>query len=247
MINRQAEIRKPESDCCVFGEACAIFPICDTICKEKGFKPYGIIKSSRNVISLLNSFQGALVVRKGMALSLADSINGKPCVFTVFGVGAALGLDPEFPSVDNGRLLTVVDTEFCFLPTTSLNRVIHDDPRLLRGILDTIVANSHQLAKYVWVLHGACAYDRVQRFFSLYSDLNREDTAKDITVPLSHENLALIIEAERATVSRTLGELVGLGLVELRTRSIIVKREFWTSSQYLPENQLGNLRSDPRY
>lgn len=237
MSKRRIQIIKPDGVACALGKSCDFYHTCKTATSAENSesKPYRIIKVPRNKVVLRNVFDGTLVVRKGVLLDFAYTLRGNPYIFAIFGKGSVLGADASFASLVNDSLLPIEDVEFCLVTFKMLELALSSNESLLKEIVTVGNMSINAFGKYSWMLQGKSVADRILRFFSLYVLLDTH-TQGDIAITVSQENLALIIGSERTTVTKILKRFAKSGIVELKPRSIVVKREYWSSKLCRPEN-----------
>ncbi len=235
---------RPTQTRCAFGGKCVLRGICGAVQSEESPRPYRMVSAPRNMVFTRDDLGGILVIRSGWVVSLSYAQTGSPFVHVLLNRGMTLGeaaLYSEKTLSDN--LMAITDAEFCYLPNNLLHRAIETDVSLCREILAAASDNERAFAQSVWVLQGARVINKVKRLFSLYRVWSEQGEG-DMVLPISHETLALIINAERASVTRALAKLEEQGLLVLKPRSITVRQQYWRSAQCATEDYWDSARFD---
>jgi hypothetical protein len=118
-------------------------------------------------------------------------------------------------------------------------------------------SNGHALVRQVWIKKPRKTRDRVLRAIVILNEMHGRDCSK-VPLTVTHEELALIVDADRASVSACLKRLEGEGLIKLGYRKIwlsaalasehlevMVSREFEDSFIYPRFSDL-SVRDDQR-
>jgi CRP-like cAMP-binding protein len=171
---------------------------------------------------------GIVVIRSGLLISYANTINGASCVFALFSSGVALFGDEAFDLefAVNSRLTTLIDTEVCIIPMAGFKLALRRNPDLMSEVVRAMRNSEFAALKHAWIMQGISVDSRVRRYFSmvLFSCGKGTDFLR---IPLTQESLAMIVRAERATVARVLKTMSEAGLVTRSRRMIVLKTSKW--------------------
>jgi CRP-like cAMP-binding protein len=161
---------------------------------------------------------------------LVPTPKGNQFVFSLVGEGYVIGSELAVVSGDSpGDIFVAVsDAEVCLLSVESVKAALQEDPALLKEITIAVVNNGIAFIQQSWILQGMSTTSRVKRFFSVYLSRFSKENQSEVVVPISHRLLALIINAERASVTRAIKQLHDSGLLIKRSKSIVLKTKLWT-------------------
>jgi CRP-like cAMP-binding protein len=238
METKRVTVLKPAGKACPLGEKCTVYRICSHVCALDASQPYRVIHYLRNSTSMRNERKGLMVLTAGFLASTINTESGFRDVYLVHSPGAVLGevalyQDEEVP--DN--LLAIVDADLCHLPTQLVKEAIAKDGRLFKELIDAAARNEQAFGMQIWILRGNHMQDRRARFFASRRVMGYGKPSGRLSIPISHEILALIINSERASVSRLLKDMEKQGLLDIKSRRIVIKGAYWTSKYNTVDNR----------
>jgi CRP-like cAMP-binding protein len=226
---------------CALHHTCKVAAICSAVCSHGLPQPSNMLVVPRNDIIIRDHLKALLVLRDGLLASCSDSKRGNVFTHVLLEQGSVLGAElvtlPEIVIRENTVALT--DAKLCILPLSQIRRIIDTDVTFYKELLSIAESNIRAIMKQGWVLQGTRVHDRIERMISVLSQHETSilnDLGSTLEIPLSHESIALIVHAERATVSKSLKKMEKDGLIEQKPLSVTVKQAYWESKSISEEN-----------
>ena len=172
--------------------------------------------------------------RKGQEI-YSDAKDGAVCIINSGVVAATFGLNSEeeamqlallgkghaigsvLPFVQYKLIISVqalTDVEVCKISCQGLRHYAKQNQSILYNFMLAANSDVHGLMRQAWIKSPRRIYDRVMRALLVLNELQ----GKDLTV--SHDDMALIIGADRPSVTVALNRLRDEGLVSLEYRRV---------------------------
>lgn len=104
--------------------------------------------------------------------------------------------------------------EVCKISALGLRRYTKQDPSILYSFMLGTGAGFHSMFRHSWIRKPRKIYDRVLRALFVLNELDGQDLA------ICHEDIALIVNADRPSVTHALDMLRNNGMVHLEYRKV---------------------------
>lgn len=212
---------------CRYGLACPITRICLAACASAGRKEPKSVDLQRGVVHSRIDYGGMMVLRKGILASISYTPRGKRFAHLVIGRGMALGEVTVFSAENvNDSLLAFSDVEACIIPTERIRSAVRANPLLLHELLDAAAASERSFGLQAWMLQGPTVRDKIERFFSACAHQGYLQKERGGLIPVSQENIALVINADRVSVSRALKQLEAESLITVKRGGVLLQDSY---------------------
>ncbi len=165
--------------------------------------------------------QHVIVMRSGLFVTMGrcSDMRDTPC--GLLGSGDTAGI-PElytgFDVSDTYYLRALTTGQLCVFPARALRRHLEALPgdEIARIISCALTNTAGSAFALIRVMSRTSLYDRaVSLFVSLRELLRRESSDADSEIGITHDDVAMLINANRSSVSRVLSKMANDGLIEL--------------------------------
>jgi CRP/FNR family transcriptional regulator, cyclic AMP receptor protein len=170
------------------------------------------------------------VIRSGLAVVFYISEKGEEIFYGILSRGqifANSDLFVNYKYVNNTRVIRyalvrgLTDLDTCKINLTLLDQLIKADPELVGVVINTLYNNLTSLVQYVEILNTRPVYERIKKLLSLFLELAGPER-REVTLSLTHDDLAHLVCVDRVTVTRMLRQLEKEGVVRLGNRKLTV-------------------------
>ena len=155
------------------------------------------------------------VVLSGIASEIYYMASGEVIVFFLLGKGYTIGdIDAFFQQKYYCSIEALTPMTACQLNTRDLVQLVDEDTSLLKNVFGAFENNAQAMGLQMWMRNAQRIHERVKRLLSIFVKLSGsewEETRVDVT----HEELATLINTDRASVTRALHRLQKEGFVKL--------------------------------
>jgi CRP-like cAMP-binding protein len=110
----------------------------------------------------------------------------------------------------------------CKLYGAHLVQLVKENSAYLSQVLASIENNDHSLGRQLWIMNAQRVQERLRRALMIMANF-RAYSGEDLILPLTHSDLALLINTDRSTVTRCLKRLEKEDFLQLGYQSITVK------------------------
>jgi CRP-like cAMP-binding protein len=202
--------------CCVSG-SCFLSSCCQTA-EFQNTCPNRFERFRKGQRIHLEAKGGAIcIILSGLGLgSLGLDSEEEAMQLALLGKGHAFGPFSQDLAQDKliSSLQALTDMEVCKIPCQGLGHYTKQHPSILYNFM--LQANSavHMLLRQVWIKSPRRVYDKVLRALLVLNELHGED------LTVSHDDIALIVDADRTSVTRALDRLQDEGMVALKYRRV---------------------------
>ena len=170
--------------------------------------------------------EGFYGIRSGRVKLYRLSSGGRQQVLHFFGAGDVFGEAAVFTgSTFPAFAQALADSRLIYIPKEPFVEALAGDPQLALNMLATI---SRYLRRFVGLVEELALRDVPMRLARYLLDLAGGEASADarepleVRLPVSKTELAAHLGTVSETLSRTLGRLRDLGLVEVRGRTILI-------------------------
>lgn len=218
------------SSCCMKG-------ICSAIVEKFGDSAVKRRDFLRGETFMRSSLDGVAVLLSGLAISYFNDPHGQKEAIVIVDRGDVIGETGALIREEAADyLFFATDAASCFFARGNYCGVLREQPTLLFDVVQAATRNTSNFSFMSWMLQGSSVCERIERFMAYYYVRNSTGFEENFIIPLSHETLSLIVNAERATVSRALERLSKDGMLNLRQNAIIINVGKWTDSISVARN-----------
>ena len=113
------------------------------------------------------------------------------------------------------------NVNICKLNKHHIIQFVEENPTFLFKVISAVENNIQAIGRHIWVMNAQRVQERIMRLLSIFNTLNVSEWGKNM-VNLSHEDLALLINTDRVSVTRVLNKLENEGFVKLGYNQIKV-------------------------
>jgi CRP/FNR family transcriptional regulator, cyclic AMP receptor protein len=170
------------------------------------------------------------VIRSGLAVMFSLSTKGEETFYGILSKGQSFGntdLFVNYKYVNKTRVIryalarALTDLDTCKINLKLLDQLMKANPELYGVIINTIYNNVSSMAQYVEILSTRPVYERIKKMLLLFVELEGPE-GREVTLSLTHDDLAHMVGVDRVTVTRMLRQLEIEGLVRLGNRKLTV-------------------------
>lgn len=218
-------------------------------CKGQESPLYGIRLFPKHGL-LLNTGEYpdvVLVVKSGVMMMFDYMPSGRRSVYGFYGAGRAIQASEILSGLKTTRTIeALTDSAVCMLSRDHVLRLAEDDTLFMRDLNHAISDESIVLLGQLWVMNGAEVHNRVNRFLHLIAVAARDASSEWISVDISHEILALVVNTNRESITRALKRLAADGVVRLGYRTLEIRNplvSFVSDDDAVPDYMIPYLDS----
>lgn len=227
----QSEIQEveqcPTRDICPLGSLCGVsrseygkplFPLIRTV--EKGELVWTTLRFERQVI----------IVRKGVFFTVGTGDREEAIPFAVMGKGNAAGLADAYTPTELSEyyhIRNLIEGEVCMLPAKAVRRKLEELPQATsHQILGcSFVSQSISSFTQTKIVSKKSLYERILTFLLYIQDMTGREEAEHTVLKITHEEIAMLIASDRASVTRVLHKMCGDGILSMGYKSITLHNE----------------------
>jgi len=210
---------------CPIRENCYSSFACTAQYAQRGLAPAGLEDYQKGDMIFYgqDAEQAVLNVRTGIAVVINYQANGEAVIIGLVGQGVMVGemeafFQIKYPYVI--KMLTPVTV--CKYYAVHLVQVVNENPLYLGQVIAAIENNDHALGRQLWVMNAQRVQERLRRQLAILANFQAFAREEVNPLPLTHDDLALLINTDRSTVSRCLKRLEEEGFVKLGYQSVTV-------------------------
>ncbi len=166
--------------------------------------------------------QDVYVLCSGITVVYNYLDGGRESVYTILGKGQVMGAGDLF--VQNKRLFVIqalTDIKVCRINGDSLKLLVVTYPDLFLSLYFADYNNIQAMTQYIEVISAKRVYDRVKNLLALLAGY-QENPEKEVSLALTHNDLARLVCSDRVSVTRILHRLSKEGWVELGNRNFTI-------------------------
>ena len=168
---------------------------------------------------------GAFLVGDGRVRLCSATPEGKQSILAFIEPGEIFG---ELSLVDSGpreeRAETTVGSTIIWIPGEILRAIMDQSPHLILGVTKLIGMRRKRIERRLKSLLFRNNRERLTHLLAELADQYGNATTEgiELTIRLSHQDMASVIGATRETVTTLLGEMQNEGLVRIRRQRLVV-------------------------
>lgn len=207
---------------CPIYQECPLSIACDAL-NTSGYSPIYKIHLDKNTILFRNEIDyGCIyVVVSGIAAVYTHLDAGEMMVFGLVGKGFTLGETEYFTKEKSVySIKTLTPCVFCRLPVEDLDSIIDARPFLMKRFIQASNKCMQMFSRQIWVMNAQLVYDRLKRLLCVLAKLQAKQGENFVRINISHEELALLINTTRVSVTRMLNIMEQEGNVRLKYNEI---------------------------
>jgi CRP/FNR family transcriptional regulator len=163
------------------------------------------------------------IIIEGIGLASYYLESGEAMTIFILGRGQTFGeLYPFIVNRTPASFQALTDTMVCRISSSNLLQMVKKQNLELYNFVKAGGRNYHSFCRQLWIMNAQKVYDRIRRALVVLNNLNgKEEGSRPLII--SHDDLALIINTDRPTVTRTLNRLKDEDLVELGYQRLRLK------------------------
>ena len=234
---------KPNPLKCPLDSKCYFSFACSSICnKKKNYKP-GLLSFKKGdvLFKAMGNEESTFIILSGVASAISHLPSGEVVTICLLGKSYTIGeIEPFFTQKIYYVIQALTPMTVCQIRTHDLVYLVDENPSLLKQVISAVENNSHAFARQLWVMNAQRVHERIKRFLSVFIKMSGNNHAEPL-VCLSHDELAVLINTDRPSVTRALHKLEEEGFVKLGYKKLKV-------IGHLPTEDLDlnlNFRFDP--
>ena len=151
------------------------------------------------------------IIVSGIGISNYYLESGEEITMCLMGKGQTFGEGFPFNGDFSISLHALTDITVCKL---SADYLLNGGSETLNNVILAGLNNYRAFARQVWIMNAQRIYERIKRILIVLTKLNDWENNK-VPLIISHADLALLINTDRPSVTRTLHKLEEEGFVEL--------------------------------
>lgn len=230
---KQGDKRSPGSGGCPAERFCPLRTFCDLYADEASdpLHPSSYVLDKGDIfVSNPSSQNRVYIFKTGAYLSMGELNSGEEVPFAIFGQGITSGLvelyTPQTVS-DTYHMRTLLSGTICSVPASPLKRKLESLPQYFsHRILSSAFTNQSTAAFTLTAIKSqSFLSDRVRGLLLYLRDLSRNEETKATNFEITHEEIAMIVAANRMAITRVLKKLQTEGLVEYSYKSITLTKK----------------------
>lgn len=165
------------------------------------------------------------VFQTGAYMSMGELNSGEEVPFAVYGQGIAVGLTELYtPKTlsDTYHMRSLLPGTICSVPTSTLKEKLEALPQAFsHKILSAAFTNQSTAAFTLSAIRAqSFIYDRVRGVLLYLRDLSHSKGVEVTSFGITHEEIALLVSANRMAVTRVLKRMQEDGLIEYSYKSV---------------------------
>ncbi|NPV78458.1 MAG: Crp/Fnr family transcriptional regulator [Anaerolineae bacterium] len=215
--------KRQDSDCPIRNICYSSFA-CSPDNMLRGLAPAGLeyYKKGEMIFYGEDPEQAVLIMQSGIGVAFNFQTNGEVMIIGIVGPGIMIGevealFHIKYPYVV--KALTSVTV--CKLYGPHLVQLVKENMSCLSQVVAAIENNDHSLGRQLWIMNAQRVQERLRRAIVIMANF-RAFSGEDMTLPLTHDDFALVVNTDRPTVSRCLKRLEDEGFIQLGYQSITV-------------------------
>lgn len=218
-LNKLQGLECPIRDICYSSFACSP----DNA--KRGLSPYSFLNFEKGEMIFYgeNVEQSVLIIQTGLAVAFNFQPNGEIMVIGIIGPGVMIGeMEAIFQVKYPYTIKALSPVTVCKLYGAHLVQLVKENSAYLSQVLASIENNDHSLGRQLWIMNAQRVQERLRRALIIMANF-RAYSGEDLILPLTHSDLALLINTDRSTVTRCLKRLEKEDFLQLGYQSITVK------------------------
>jgi CRP-like cAMP-binding protein len=209
---------------CPIREICYSSFACSAKNVQRGLAPAGLeyYRKGEMIFYGQDAEQAVLNVQSGIGVVFNYQANGEAMIIGMIGRGVMIGEMEAFFQVKYPYVIkALTPVTVCKHYAAHLVRLVKENPAYLGQVVAAIENNNHSLGRQLWVMNAQRVQERLRRVLMILANF-QVFAGEKTTLPLTHEDLALLVNTDRSTVSRCLKRLEKEGFARLGYQSVTV-------------------------
>lgn len=162
-------------------------------------------------------------VVSGLAYTATYSSSGEVIVSGVLGRGHSIGAEILVLPVLHPHIIgAITDLVLCRMTPADLLGLAEAEPSRLSHVYDGIQTNVRLMARHIWVMNAQRVSERVKRLLWVMRSYQYTESDRDVTLDITHEEIAFLLNTDRVSVSRALQKLSKEGYIKTGHSSLTV-------------------------
>jgi len=177
------------------------------------------------IVDYLDATDDVFFLTTGEAHVTIYSVDGKAVSFRELGAGAMFG---EYAAIDGGPRSASVEArgscQVASMPSTAFREVLQTEQKVAQALLEHLVRELRELTTRVFEFSTLAVRYRIQaEVLRLASLAPREGKSARIVPAPTHAEIASRVSTHREAVTRELGRLSRIGIIERQNGTLIVR------------------------
>ncbi|MBN1315331.1 MAG: Crp/Fnr family transcriptional regulator [Anaerolineales bacterium] len=236
---------------CPVREICYSSFACSPANIRRGLAPAGLVhyKKGEMIFYGMDADQSVLIVQTGIAVAINYLENGDAMIIGIIGRGVMIGEMEAFFHIKYPYVIkALTPVTICKHYGVHLVKLVKENPDYLSQVVAAIENNDHSLGRQLWIMNAQRVQERVRRTLVILANFQMFDN-QNTDLPVTHDDLALLVNTDRPTVSRCLKRLEKDGFVELGYQSMTVLGDYELNEasmnfRFLPTGKNRSLLAD---
>ena len=215
--NSQTDTNKLKSVECPLDKKCYFSFVCSSIYnKKKNCNPRLLSFNKGDVLfKAIDNEESTFIILSGVASAICHLSTGEVVTICLLGKSYTIGeIEPFFTQKIYYAIQALTPMTVCHISTPDLVYLVDENPSLFKQVISAVENNSHAFARQLWVMNAQRVHERIKRFLSVFIKMSENNHAEPF-VCLSHDELAVLINTDRPSVTRALHKLEEEGFVKL--------------------------------
>lgn len=197
----------------------------------------------------LEDRQDAYAVKSGVIAVYESTRSGRREMYGISGPGRVIQADAFFPDVRAPQTIeALADTVICTVSRDAIRRACADDPTNAAEVARAISDETLKLQLHVWVMYGANLHNRLRRYLFAVAAAELDYEAEWITLAVTHDLLALVLNTNRESITRALRRLAADGDIDqsygqISVRNPLSRTDLADDEDWSPEAESRAVRS----
>lgn len=227
----QGEIQEIEQ--CPTREICPLGSLCGVSRKGYGKPLFPLVRSvdkGELVWTTLRFENQVIIVRKGVFVSVGTGEQEEAVPFALLGKGNAVGLAEAYtPSEvsDYYHIRNLIKGEICILPAKVVRRKLEEVPQAASHQLLCCSFISQSISSFTQtkIVSKKTLYEKILALLLYLQDMTSRQDIEHTTLEITHEEIAMLVVSDRASVTRVLHIMSDDGLLSIGYKSITLHND----------------------
>lgn len=184
---------------------------------------YGVYERDSRIYRTGDNFKSIYIVQRGSIKTEAVTYDGRAVVTGFYLPGDLFGVEGIGDPIRSCDAIALENTWVCEVPFTDLEKLCHDYPVLQHNLLELLGRKIGRDDHAVMMMHNMRAEYRVSRFLAVFHERMKHFYGKDIkeiTLPMTKDDIAKYLGFTPETLSRILTKLSNEGVIRNRSKKI---------------------------
>lgn len=195
-----------------------------------------------------------ILIRKGVFVSVGTGEQEDAVPFAMLGKGNALGLAEAYAPSEVSEyyhIRNLIEGEICALPAKIVRRKLEELPSATSHKVICCSFVSQTIASFTQtkIFSKKSLYDRILALLLYLQDMTGRQEIEHTTLQITHEEIAMLVASDRASVTRVLHKMSSDGVLSISYKSITLHNDELEAyrQKHDPHNYFITLKDDSEH